>query len=279
MQLIIVTGLSGSGKSVVLKALEDTGYYCVDNLPATLLPQIYENLSSNQKLIAVSTDTRSAALEALPENIEKLKAQGVNVQVLFLESTTQALVKRFSETRRRHPLSNDDITLAESIECERKLLGPLSELGHHIDTSDLSANTLRGWVKDFVAQENKNITLLFTSFGFKHGIPLDADFVFDVRCLPNPHYDPKLRPMTGRDAPVKAFLDKQPLVHDMYQDIQNFVACWLPSFVQENRSYLTIAIGCTGGQHRSVHIVEELGKHFSQQQQVLIRHRELELSL
>ena len=279
MQLIIVTGLSGSGKSVVLKALEDTGYYCVDNLPATLLPQIYENLSSNQKLIAVSTDTRSAALEALPENIEKLKAQGVNVQVLFLESTTQALVKRFSETRRRHPLSNDDITLAESIECERKLLGPLSELGHHIDTSDLSANTLRGWVKDFVAQENKNITLLFTSFGFKHGIPLDADFVFDVRCLPNPHYDPKIRPMTGRDAPVKAFLDKQPLVHDMYQDIQNFVARWLPSFVQENRSYLTIAIGCTGGQHRSVHIVEELGKHFSQQQQVLIRHRELELSL
>ena len=279
MQLIIVTGLSGSGKSVVLKALEDTGYYCVDNLPATLLPQIYENLSSSQKLIAVSTDTRSAALEALPENIEKLKAQGVNVQVLFLESTTQALVKRFSETRRRHPLSNDDITLAESIECERKLLGPLSELGHHIDTSDLSANTLRGWVKDFVAQENKNITLLFTSFGFKHGIPLDADFVFDVRCLPNPHYDPKLRPMTGRDAPVKAFLDKQPLVHDMYQDIQNFVARWLPSFVQENRSYLTIAIGCTGGQHRSVHIVEELGKHFSQQQQVLIRHRELELSI
>ncbi len=279
MQLIIVTGLSGSGKSVVLKALEDTGYYCVDNLPATLLPQIYENLNNSQSRVAISTDTRSAALEALPENIEKLKAQGVNVQVLFLESTTQALVKRFSETRRRHPLSNEHITLAESIECERKLLAPLSELGHHIDTSDLSANTLRGWVKDFVAQERKNITLLFTSFGFKHGIPLDADFVFDVRCLPNPHYDPLLRPMTGRDAPVKAFLEQQPLVHDMYQDIQNFVARWLPSFVIENRSYLTIAIGCTGGQHRSVHIVEELGKHFSQQQQVLIRHRELELSL
>ena len=279
MQLIIVTGLSGSGKSVVLKALEDTGYYCVDNLPATLLPQIYENLNGTQNRVAISTDTRSAALEALPENIEKLKAQSVNVQVLFLESTTQALVKRFSETRRRHPLSNEDITLAESIECERKLLAPLSELGHHIDTSDLSANTLRGWVKDFVAQGNKNITLLFTSFGFKHGIPLDADFVFDVRCLPNPHYDLKLRPMTGRDAPVKAFLEQQPLVHDMYQDIQNFVTRWLPSFVQENRSYLTIAIGCTGGQHRSVHIVEELGKHFSQQQQVLIRHRELELSL
>ena len=279
MQLIIVTGLSGSGKSVVLKALEDTGYYCVDNLPATLLPQIYENLNGTQNRVAISTDTRSAALEALPENIEKLKAQGVNVQVLFLECTTQALVKRFSETRRRHPLSNDDITLAESIECERRLLTPLSDLGHHIDTSDLSANTLRGWVKDFVAQENKNITLLFTSFGFKHGIPLDVDFVFDVRCLPNPHYDPKLRAMTGRDAPVKVYLEQQPMVHDMYQDIQNFVARWLPSFVQENRSYLTIAIGCTGGQHRSVHIVEELGKHFSQQQQVLIRHRELELSL
>ena len=279
MQLIIVTGLSGSGKSVVLKALEDAGYYCVDNLPATLLPQIYENLSGSQTRIAISTDTRSAALEALPENIDKLKAQGVNVQVLFLESTKEALVKRFSETRRRHPLSNDDITLGESIDNERKLLAPLAELGHHIDTSDLSANTLRGWVKDFVAQENKKITLLFTSFGFKHGIPLDVDFVFDVRCLPNPHYDPILRSMTGRDAPVKDFLQQQPLVQDMYQDIQNFVTRWLPSFVQENRSYLTIAIGCTGGQHRSVYIVEQLGKHFSQQQQVLIRHRELELSL
>jgi UPF0042 nucleotide-binding protein len=280
MQLIIVTGLSGSGKSVVLKALEDTGYYCVDNLPATLLPQIVDNLKGIQKLVAISTDTRSAALEALPENIQKLKAQGISVQVLFLESNTESLVKRFSETRRRHPLSSGEMTLAESIKQERTLLAPLAELGHHIDTSDLSANTLRGWVKDFVAHENSNITLLFASFGFKHGIPLDADFVFDVRCLPNPHYDPVLRPMTGRDAPVKAFLEKEPLVHDMYQDIQNFVTRWLPSFILENRSYLTIAVGCTGGQHRSVHIVEELGKHFSKQnQQVLIRHRELELSL
>jgi UPF0042 nucleotide-binding protein len=280
MQLIIVTGLSGSGKSVVLKALEDTGYYCVDNLPATLLPQIVENLKGIQKLVAISTDTRSAALEALPENIQKLKAQGISIQVLFLESTTESLVKRFSETRRRHPLSSGEMTLAESIKQERNLLAPLAALGHHIDTSDLSANTLRGWVKDFVANENSKITLLFTSFGFKHGIPLDADFVFDVRCLPNPHYDPELRPMTGRDAPVKAFLAKEPLVHDMYHDIQNFVTRWLPSFILENRSYLTIAVGCTGGQHRSVHVVEELGKHFSQQnQQVLIRHRELELSL
>ena len=280
MQLIIVTGLSGSGKSVVLKALEDTGYYCIDNLPATLLPEIYENLNAAQERVAISTDTRSAALEALPENIEKLKAQGVTVQVLFLESTTQALVKRFSETRRRHPLSNEDITLAESIEYERQLLSPLAELGPHIDTSDLSANTLRAWVKDFVASNNNSITLLLTSFGFKHGIPLDADFVFDVRCLPNPHYDPLLRPMTGRDQPVKKFLEQQPLVIEMYQDIENFISRWLPSFIQENRSYLTIAIGCTGGQHRSVHLVEELGKHLtSQKQQVLIRHRELELPL
>ena len=280
MQLIIVTGLSGSGKSVVLKALEDTGYYCIDNLPATLLPEIYENLNAAQERVAISTDTRSAALEALPENIEKLKAQGVTVQVLFLESTTQALVKRFSETRRRHPLSNEDITLAESIEYERQLLSPLAELGPHIDTSDISANTLRAWVKDFVASNNNSITLLLTSFGFKHGIPLDADFVFDVRCLPNPHYDPLLRPMTGRDQPVKKFLEQQPLVIEMYQDIENFISRWLPSFIQENRSYLTIAIGCTGGQHRSVHLVEELGKHFtSQKQQVLIRHRELELPL
>jgi UPF0042 nucleotide-binding protein len=167
--------------------------------------------------------------------------------VLFLESTTQALVKRFSETRRRHPLSNEDITLAESIEFERQLLSPLAELGPHIDTSDLSANTLRAWVKDFVASNNNSITLLFTSFGFKHGIPLDADFVFDVRCLPNPHYDPLLRPMTGRDQPVKKFLEQQPLVIEMYQDIKNLIARWLPSFIQENRSYLTIAIGCTGG--------------------------------
>ena len=157
MQLIIITGLSGSGKSVVLRALEDTGYYCVDNLPATLLPQICENLKSTQSRIAVSTDTRSAALEALPENIQKLKSQGINVQVLFLESTTQSLVKRFSETRRRHPLSSESMTLAESIEYERKLLVPLAELGHHIDTSDLSANTLRGWVKDFVSQDNKTM--------------------------------------------------------------------------------------------------------------------------
>lgn len=280
MQLVIVTGLSGSGKSIVLKALEDNGYYCVDNLPATLLTQIWQHLGDvKQERIAISIDTRSASLEALPDNIEALKAQGINVQVLFLESNLETLVKRFSETRRRHPLSNDQTTLAESINLERELLSPLADLGHHIDTSNLSANTLRGWVKDFAAKDHSGLTLLFASFGFKHGIPLDADFVFDVRCLPNPHYDPALRPLTGCDEPVKSFLDKQPAVTEMYHDIRGFVERWLPHFANDNRSYLTVAVGCTGGQHRSVHLVEELGKHFAaQKQKVLIRHRELELT-
>lgn len=278
MQLIIVTGLSGSGKSVVLKALEDSGYYCIDNLPATLLPQISLHLdAANNEHVAISIDTRSAALEVLPENIQQLELQGIKVQVLFLESNVETLVKRFSETRRRHPLSDERTTLAESILHERNLLARLAELGHRIDTSELSASSLRRWVKDFIAQEKDGLTLLFTSFGFKHGIPLDADMVFDVRCLPNPHYDPKLRPFTGLDAPVMEFLAAETTVQDMYADICGFVTRWLPCFVSDNRSYLTIAIGCTGGQHRSVYLVERLAGHFRQQQQkVLVRHRELE---
>ncbi len=278
MQLVIVTGLSGSGKSIVLKALEDSGYYCVDNLPATLLPLIPQHLGAvHQERVAISIDTRSSALEALPESIEQLKALGITVQVLFLESNVETLVKRFSETRRRHPLSNENTTLAESIVHERDMLAQLADLGHCIDTSNLSANALRNWVKDFVSQENGGLTLLFVSFGFKHGIPLDADLVFDVRCLPNPHYDPALRPMTGQDAPVKEFLQKQEAVLAMYADIRGFVGRWLPCFVRDNRSYLTIAIGCTGGQHRSVYLAEQLGHYFmTQQQKVLIRHRGLE---
>jgi RNase adapter protein RapZ len=277
MQLIIITGLSGSGKSVVLRALEDAGYYCIDNLPSNIIPTLYDSLKDSQSRIAISTDTRSAGLESFPETIELLKSRQINFQILFLESTTQALVKRFSETRRRHPLSKDSMTLAESIELERTLLGPIAALAHHIDTSDLSANTLRGWVKELVSNDHKHITLLFTSFGFKHGIPLDADFVFDVRCLPNPHYDALLRPKTGQDQAVKDFLKQQPAVDAMYQDIQKFVEKWLPLFIQENRSYLTIAIGCTGGQHRSVYLTETLGHYFQEQHhQVLIRHRELE---
>lgn len=277
MQLIIVTGLSGSGKSIVLKALEDSSYYCVDNLPAQMLPEAVEHLEqSGQNQVAVSIDTRSAKLEQLPSHVHALKDHGIELHLLFLESNAETLVKRFSETRRRHPLSDDGRTLAESIHAERELLAELANLGHRIDTSELSANTLRSWVKDFVALDHSGLALLFESFGFKHGIPLDADFVYDVRCLPNPHYDPVLRPLTGRDATVAQFIESQPEALQMLGDIRDYVEKWLPCFVRDNRSYLTIAIGCTGGQHRSVYFVERLAAHFrSQGQRVLVRHREL----
>jgi RNase adapter protein RapZ len=281
LELIIVTGLSGSGKSIALRVLEDSGYYCIDNLPATLLPQISSHLETTiQKKIAISIDSRSAALEALPYAIETLKKSGINVQVLFLESTVETLVKRFSETRRKHPLSDADTTLAESISRERDLLAGLVGLGHHIDTSNLSANTLRSHIRELIQDSNQGsggLVLLFKSFGFKNGIPLDADFVFDVRSLPNPHYDPILKPLTGKDAPVQAFLENTPAVLEMLADIQHYVEKWLPSFVQDNRSYLTVAIGCTGGQHRSVYFVEQLSARFKQQKQyVITRHRELD---
>ena len=215
-----------------------------------------------------------------------LKSSGISVQVLFLESSVETLVKRFSETRRKHPLSDADTTLAESISHERELLAGITDLGHHIDTSNLSANTLRNYILDFISQadnrqSSSGLVLLFTSFGFKNGIPLDADFVFDVRSLANPHYDPILRPLTGKDAPIKVFLEKEPEVIEMLTDIQHYVEKWLPSFNADNRSYLTVAIGCTGGQHRSVYFVEQLYNYFSgtyfkqQKQKVIIRHREL----
>ena len=277
MQLFIVTGLSGSGKSIALRALEDSGFYCIDNLPATLLPQISHHLeASHQTKVAISIDSRSAALEALPSAIEHLKASGNNVNVLFLESNIETLVKRFSETRRKHPLSNDDTTLAESIAHERELLTGLAELGHRIDTSNLSANALRNYIREIISQPNNGLVLLFTSFGFKNGIPLDADFVFDVRSLPNPHYDPALKPLTGKDQAVITFLENTAAAIEMLADIQHYIEKWLPDFDQDNRSYLTVAIGCTGGQHRSVYFVEQLSKYFkNQQQKVIIRHREL----
>jgi RNase adapter protein RapZ len=283
LELIIVTGLSGSGKSIALRVLEDSGYYCIDNLPATLLPQISHHLeATHQHKIAISIDSRSAALEALPNAIEMLKNSGISVQVLFLESSVETLVKRFSETRRKHPLSNADTTLAESISHERELLAGITDLGHHIDTSNLSANKLRNYILDFISQPNNRqsssgLVLLFTSFGFKNGLPLDADFVFDVRSLPNPHYDPILKPLTGKDEAVSKFLEKEPDVIEMLADIQHYVEKWLPSFDADNRSYLTVAIGCTGGQHRSVYFVELLSAYFKQQKQkVIIRHRELD---
>ncbi len=277
MQLFLISGLSGSGKSVALRMLEDSGYYCVDNLPAELLPALMDNLRrAGTGHVAVSIDVRSGgSVQLLPQLIEEFKQRGMDVHLLFLDAQTDTLVKRYSETRRRHPLSDDKLTLPECVQRERELLAEISGIGHHIDTSELGANALRAWVKDFIQLDRARLTLLFQSFGFKNGIPLDADFVFDVRCLPNPHYDPKLRPLSGRDAAVAEFLERTPSTQKMYEDIRGFVQEWLPSFIADNRSYLTVAIGCTGGQHRSVYFVERLAQHFGTQQQVLLRHREL----
>jgi UPF0042 nucleotide-binding protein len=277
MQLFLISGLSGSGKSVALNVLEDSGYYCVDNLPAELLHVLTNNLKlAGIRKVAVSVDVRSGnSVLLLPQYIEKLRQQHVDVHVLFLDATNETLVKRFSETRRMHPLSDGVKTLPESVALERELLAEIANIGHHIDTSELNANALRAWIKQFITLDRARLTLLFESFAFKNGLPLDADFVFDVRCLPNPHYDPALRPLTGRDQPVIDFLDGTPLAQKMYADICGFVDTWLPSFVADNRSYLTIAVGCTGGQHRSVYLAEKLAQHFKPGQQVLLRHREL----
>jgi RNase adapter protein RapZ len=277
MKLIVVTGLSGSGKSIALNVLEDSAYYCVDNLPASLLIGLIESLAGegNQD-VAVSIDVRSGAtLSELPEYLAQLRQLGHDVHVLYLDAKTDTLVKRFSETRRRHPLANPNRTLTESINQERERLAELASQGHHIDTSELNPNALRAWVKDLLSLGDSSLTLLFQSFGFKQGIPLDSDMVFDVRCLPNPHYDPVLRPLTGKDAPVVAFLRADADAKSMLADIRGYVEKWLPCFVRDNRSYLTVAIGCTGGRHRSVYFAEELAAHFRTRRGVLVRHREL----
>lgn len=277
MQLIVVSGLSGSGKSIALKVLEDSDYYCVDNLPARMLPYLTELLHADgHDKVAISIDVRGREpLHTLHEQIQVLKDKGIDLRLLFLDTNTETLVKRFSETRRRHPLSSDKRTLHEATELERQLLADIGNLGHRIDTSDLSPNILRAWVKDFVSLDRSGLTLLFESFGFKHGIPLDADYVFDIRCLPNPHYDPDLRLLCGQDEPVIRFLRSDKDVGMMLDDIREFVAKWLPCFVRDNRAYLTVALGCTGGQHRSVYMAEQLAKAFRAEYQVLVRHREL----
>lgn len=277
MQLFLISGLSGSGKSIALKVLEDSGYYCVDNLPVELLPALMSHLDqAGYKRIAVSIDVRSGnSVQQLPQQIEQLKLNGAAVHLLFLDAQTDTLVKRYSESRRRHPLSDDRLTLPECVQRERELLADIASIGHHIDTSDLRVFALQSWIKDFIHVDRANLTLLFQSFGFKHGVPLDADLVFDVRCLPNPYYDPLLRPLSGRDTAVIDFLDNTPTTQKMFSDILTFVADWLPCFIADNRSYLTVAIGCTGGQHRSVYFAEKLARHFELQQQVLLRHREL----
>jgi RNase adapter protein RapZ len=277
MHLIILTGLSGSGKSIALRALEDSGFYCIDNLPATMLPLISHHVEADlYNKVAISIDCRSAALESLPSAIEHLKSSDNQVDLLFLESNVETLVKRFSETRRKHPLSNDKTTLAESIANERELLAELSHISHRIDTSNLNANALRNYLRELIDQPPNKMVLLFSSFGFKNGIPLDADFVFDIRSLPNPHYDKALRPQTGKDEAVISFLEKEPMVSEMLKDIEQYLKKWLSSFEHDNRSYLTVAIGCTGGQHRSVYLVEQLSRSFKHSEhKVIVRHREL----
>jgi UPF0042 nucleotide-binding protein len=276
MQLILVSGLSGSGKSIALNVLEDGGYYCVDNLPATLLVQVADFLQeAGHERAAVSVDARSAALPALPENVSRLKARGIDCRVLFLEANAQTLLRRFSETRRRHPLTMAGLALAEAIERERVLLSGVADLGHRIDTSDLLPRALQSWIKELVGLGGGSLTLLFESFAFRDGIPLDADWVIDARMLPNPHYEPALRPLTGRDAAVARYLDGQESVQRLIADVRGFLGRWLPEIEREQRNYVTVAIGCTGGRHRSVYLVERLAAAFRSDWRVLVRHRSL----
>ncbi len=285
MRLLVLSGLSGAGKSIALQALEDLGFYCVDNLPMGLLPGFVAQMKAVEgrqevKDIAVGVDARNMTddLQNFRLILDNIKGQGISCEVIFIVASDNALIKRFSETRRKHPLTNDQIPLVEAIAAERYLLNPIADCADlHIDTSNTNVHQLRDQIRDRVGRTaSPALSLQFLSFGFKHGHPIDADFVFDVRCLPNPHWDPQLRLQTGRDEDVIKFLQPQPVVKEMLEDITRFVERWVPSFEAENRSYLTVAVGCTGGQHRSVYLTETLGAHFKQiRESVLIRHREL----
>jgi UPF0042 nucleotide-binding protein len=277
MDLLLIGGVSGSGKSVALAALEDSGYYAVSKLPLAQLAGLLAHLKGARiDRAAVALDAKTGSgLDGLPAAIEAARVEGWTVRFLYLDAKTDTLVKRFSETRRRHPFSGEERTLTEAIEFEREVFADVRSLAYSFDTSDLSAAALRSWIKDFISVDPSKLTLLFQSFGYKHGVPLDADLVFDVRCLPNPHYEPALAMLTGRDSPVVAYLQSYPEVERMYEDIHHFVASWLPDYARDNRNYLTVAIGCTGGQHRSVYLAERLARAFAGRHQVLTRHREL----
>ena len=270
MEIVLITGMSGSGKSVALHALEDAGFYCVDNLPPELLPPLLalEHQHHAQKL-AIAMDVRSAtSLPGVPAQLQALRAAGLTVRPLFLDATTDVLVRRYSETRRRHPLSQggtQERALVQAIELERELLSNLREQAHVIDTTFIRAAQLQRHVKDLVSAPASQLTLVFQSFAFKRGIPVDADFVFDVRMLPNPHYEP-----------VADYLAPHPQVQEMQQQIGDFVNRWLEPLARDHRSYVTVAVGCTGGQHRSVYLVEQLSKRFSHDWVTLTRHRELD---
>ncbi len=283
MKLVIVSGHSGSGKSVALHTLEDLGYYCIDNLPAGLLGALtleLKQVPNPVELAAAGIDARNLphALQQFNELLDQLQEQGIKSEILFLTCDTDTLIKRFSETRRRHPLSNDSVSLAEAVEQEKALLEPIaSRADLFIDTSTTTVHQLRALLHQRLGQrQDHRLSLSFQSFGYKHGIPTDADFVFDARCLPNPHWLPELRPLTGRDPEVIRYLESETLASRMFQELCTFLGNWIPAFEADNRSYLTIAVGCTGGQHRSVYLTEQLARHFSDRYPgVTVRHREL----
>jgi len=281
MKLVIVSGLSGSGKSIALQVLEDLEYYCIDNLPINMFEALTkEIISAKHEYVAIGIDARNVTseLEHFPKQIKQLEKNNIDCEIFFLEASDAALIKRFSETRRKHPLSNPEVPLNEAVIQERFLLEPISSKADlRIDTSATNVHQLRDLIKARVKQaDNQSISIMFESFGFKHGMPTNADFVFDIRCLPNPHWVPELRVLTGFDEAVINYLDGQKEVKEMFNDIMNFMDKWLPRFEADNRSYLTIAIGCTGGQHRSVYLANKLAiatknKHNN----VLSRHREI----
>jgi RNase adapter protein RapZ len=288
MQLIIVSGRSGSGKTTGLQVLEDMGFYCVDNLPIALLPQLAEQIEQENanktentlENIAVGIDARNLPkqLGAFPEVINQLKVRHITCRIIYLDSNPETLLKRFSATRRKHPLSNDKLSLSEAIVYEDKLLQSIKQLAElTIDTSNLTIHQLREAIKQQIYKTpTQQISILFQSFGFKYGIPVDADLVFDIRCLPNPHWHESLQPLTGLDKSVQQFLSDQPKVIEMLAEIHGFLTRWLPEFEKNDRSYMTVAIGCTGGKHRSVFLVEQLANMLkSDFSKIQIRHREL----
>ena len=283
MPIVVLTGMSGAGKTVALRAFEDLGFYCVDNLPTGLLPALYRALMDGQRGafagIAVGVDVRSQGdLDRMPEALSKLAEAGADAELVFLESNDAVLLKRYAYSRRRHPLSDDGRSLIDAIAEERRRLRPLRAVANRaIDTSDTNVHQLRRRIATEYGAASEGLTLMFESFAYARGLPPDCDFVFDARCLPNPHWDARLRPFSGQDAPVREFLDGQGLVVQYLADLQDFLDAWLPRFEGEGKGYLTIAIGCTGGRHRSVYLAERLAEHYrTVRDQVLTFHRELE---
>ncbi len=284
MKVVLITGISGSGKSIAVNALEDAGYYCIDNLPIQFLHDAVMSVQEQgTDRIAIAIDSRTGDIAELPSIAQGLSRFGHDLKVIFLNARTDVLIQRYSESRRRHPLAarvppgHPQPTLSESIALERELMADLQEFASILDTSDMHPNSLRKWLGELVDAERSPLTIVFESFAYKYGIPLDADLVFDVRCLPNPHYVPELKKLTGRDKPVADYLSEIPSVTSMVDQISDFLNNWLPHYIQEHRSYLTVGIGCTGGQHRSVYCVETLAERFSRTESVLIRHRGIQM--